>query len=39
MADVLTKSLTFGDFSRCQDRMSVVAASSLFSDTGSKMLE
>ncbi|KAG8480777.1 hypothetical protein CXB51_025440 [Gossypium anomalum] len=38
VADVLTKPLTVGDFSRCRDHLNVVFASCLFSDTGEGML-
>ncbi|KAG8472475.1 hypothetical protein CXB51_034278 [Gossypium anomalum] len=37
VADVLTKPLTVGDFSRCRDRLNAVSASCLFSDTGEGM--
>ncbi|KAL1133929.1 hypothetical protein V6Z11_A12G072400 [Gossypium hirsutum] len=39
VADVLTKPLTLGAFSRCRDQMSVVAASNLYLDIGDGMLE
>ncbi|KAK5835217.1 hypothetical protein PVK06_010904 [Gossypium arboreum] len=38
VANVLTKPLTVGDFSRCRDRLNVVSASCLFLHTGEGML-